>query len=180
MTRSRLFSRRPSSCSDSSSTKTSSSGITRAIWQSVCLMDGAYQRMRNGTWWPSSRWNRKSSRSQQLHRMLNCCFLSGYSFTQKLEGMFNDMRLSSDMMKSFEKYTAKHEVGRVLQANVSGKAHVRRCASSHWRSISTSMCLPLRSGREKVRRLLAYSRRYSTRRFSRSRSSTTRDIQEGV
>ncbi|KAI5452911.1 hypothetical protein NCC49_006448 [Naganishia albida] len=34
---------------------------------------------------------------------------SGYSFTQKLEGMFNDMRLSSDMMKSFEKYTAKHE-----------------------------------------------------------------------
>ncbi|GHJ85109.1 hypothetical protein NliqN6_1511 [Naganishia liquefaciens] len=34
---------------------------------------------------------------------------SGYSFTQKLEGMFNDMRLSSDMMKSFEKFQAKHD-----------------------------------------------------------------------
>lgn len=54
-----------------------------------------------------------SSRFQQLHRMLNCCSFSGYSFTQKLEGMFNDMRLSTDMMKSFEKYTAKHEVRRL-------------------------------------------------------------------
>ncbi|KAJ9110295.1 hypothetical protein QFC19_001698 [Naganishia cerealis] len=34
---------------------------------------------------------------------------SGYSFTQKLEGMFNDMRLSSDMMKSFDKYLAKND-----------------------------------------------------------------------
>jgi cullin 3 len=35
---------------------------------------------------------------------------SGYQFTQKLEGMFNDMRLSADTMKSFERHLVKVEV----------------------------------------------------------------------
>ncbi|KAJ9119446.1 hypothetical protein QFC24_005679 [Naganishia onofrii] len=53
--------------------------------------------------------NRSVSEDAERNMVAKLKVESGYSFTQKLEGMFNDMRLSTDMMKSFEKYLAKND-----------------------------------------------------------------------
>ena len=34
----------------------------------------------------------------------------GYQFTNKLEGMFNDIKLSAETMENFKKYTAQRKV----------------------------------------------------------------------
>ncbi|KAJ9117605.1 hypothetical protein QFC22_004455 [Naganishia vaughanmartiniae] len=63
--------------------------------------------------------NRSVSEDAERNMVAKLKVESGYSFTQKLEGMFNDMRLSTDMMKSFEKYLAKNDpLGIDLNVNV--------------------------------------------------------------
>jgi hypothetical protein len=46
------------------------------------------------------------SRTLQKSTLIILLKYSGYQFTQKLEGMFNDMRLSTDMMKGYQKSVA--------------------------------------------------------------------------
>jgi len=53
--------------------------------------------------------NRSVSEDAERNMVAKLKVESGYQFTQKLEGMFNDMRLSSDTMKAFERHLGKVE-----------------------------------------------------------------------
>jgi len=55
---------------------------------------------------------------------------AGYQFTQKLEGMFNDMKLSSDAMRAYRSHLANTTVSRTKLSTLMFTDNTRRPKSS--------------------------------------------------
>ena len=87
--------------------------------------------MPRGIWLRGSRSSREcivwSPKSAHTVLTILPCPSRGYQFTQKLEGMFNDMRLSTEMMNGYQR--AKHnkdEVSMIRSCTMSLVAHTAR------------------------------------------------------
>ncbi|BEJ15327.1 hypothetical protein CspHIS471_0410940 [Cutaneotrichosporon sp. HIS471] len=96
----------------------------------------------------------------------------GFQFVQKLEGMFNDMRLSADSAKSFLTYQARHGAAPLDMS-------VKVLTASYWpqQIVTASTCTfgePLAAGAQLYQRY--YDSRHSGRRLTWQASLGTADV----